>query len=395
MSIANLRREPMDGIPTGRYCDGWREVWRATDPNEPQGDGSYVWERAMPRLTDDILEISIYLYETHIDADRGEKAGGSGFLYEIPFDPEATMGKGHLYAVSNWHVVKKAPVIRLNSSEGPKIIRKKTTDWIRHQDEQTDIAVCPLADDLRTDDRSLHTLKSVSPAHLATKDRIAELNIGIGDNTFLVGRFINHDGVQKNDPSVRFGAIAQMPKNKIETETGEQEAFLVEVKSIAGYSGSPVFALISERRSLEYKQKIESMRPNPTAMLLVQAQEATELFILLGIDCGHLIDQQPVYNADRKKSGQYIESNTGMSVVIVPWKLIELLEVPLLKNKREEARRQRQSEIVAAEDFAEQPRKATQLTTPKEGNPVEIPIPTERQFTSDLGKLLRRKPSQS
>ena len=71
------------------------------------------------------------------------------------------------------------------------------------------------------------------------------MNIGIGDEAIAIGRFINHDGNQRNQPSVRFGAIAQMPKDKIRTDTGEQDAFLVEIKSISGYSGSPVFALTS------------------------------------------------------------------------------------------------------------------------------------------------------
>jgi hypothetical protein len=381
MSIANLRREPMDGIPTGQYCEGWREVWRATDPNEPQGDGSFVWERTMPRLTDDIEDCALYLYESHIDAKRGEKAGGSGFLYEIPFDESSLWGKGHRYAVSNWHVVKRAPVIRLNSAaaDGQKIIRKKASDWIRHPDEQTDIAVCPLADDLRADDRSLYTYKSISPGHMITPDRMLEYNIGIGDDTFVVGRFVNHDGVQRNQPSVRFGAIAQMPKDKIKTETGWQEAFLVEAKSIAGYSGSPVFALISEVRSPKYKAE--------------QGVEPTELFMFLGIDCSHIIERQPVYNANETKSGMYIESNTGMAVVIAAWKLAQLLEESApLKKKREEALRQRRTQIVAAEDYAEG---QTQLTRPKQGEPIEIPTPTKKQFTRDLGKLMRRKPPES
>jgi hypothetical protein len=385
MSIASLGREGVDGIPTGRYCDGWREVWRSTDPVDPLGDGSYVWERAMPRLTDDILECSIYLYRNHIEADRGENTGGSGFLYEIPFDESASQGKGHLYAVSNTHVVSKAPVIRLNSSgpKGHKIVRKRASEWFPHPDKHTDISVCPLADDLRADDQEVYKYRSIGPAHLVTKERIIEFNIGIADDAFLVGRFVNHDGRLKNQPSVRLGAIAQMPIEEIKTETGMQEAFLVEVKSIAGYSGSPVFALISDRRSSSYKRTIESMRGDPQAMLLVQAQEVTEWFMFLGVDCGHIIDCQSVYNAEGTESGHFIKSNTGMAVVIVPWKLTELLESPILKKKRDEALRLRQGEIVVAEDFAEKPARKNR----------DIPIPpvTRKKFFTDLGKATQKK----
>lgn len=386
MSLASLYREPMDGIPTGRYCDGWWEVWRATDPDDPEGDGAYVWARVMSRIDDRILDCPIYFYKSHIEAERGEKAGGSGFLYELPFG-ESNSGHGHLYAVSNWHVVSRAPVIRLNSvnAEEHQIIRLKKHDWTRHPDQQTDIAVTLLPDDPAT-----YRYQSISPEHLVTKDRIAEYNIGIGEDTFAVGRFVNHDGKQRNQPSVRFGVLAQMPKEKIKTETGDQEAFLVELKSIAGYSGSPVFALISEKRSANYRTIIESMKGNPAAKLLVQAQEARELFMFLGIDCGHIIDKQPVYNADGEENGQYIKSNTGMAIVIVPWKLTELLESEPLKKQREEAARKRRREIIAVEDFADQSRK-TQRTRPKQGEPVEIPVLTRDEFFRNLAKATRRK----
>ncbi len=344
----------------------------------------------MPRLTDDVLDCTIYLYETHVNASRGVETGGSGFLYEIPFGSEK-FGRGHLYAVSNWHVVQKAPVIRLNSSQGQKIIRKKPHEWFRHPDQHTDLAVCLLANDLRGEDSSLYTFKSISPGHLATKERIAELNIGIGDDTFLVGRFVNHDGVQRNEPSVRFGSIAQMPKNKIKTDTGEQEAFLVEVKSISGFSGSPVFALISEKRSRDYREKISTMRGNPTAMAIVMAQDVTELFIFLGIDCGHLIDSQPVVDANGRKTGGYIHVNTGMAIVIVPWKLTELLENPTLKRQREEAERERKKQIVGAEDYASKPTQRSNAKNPADR--IDIPTPNRKEFLSDLRKATRRKKS--
>lgn len=376
----------MDGIPTGRYCDGWREVWRATDPSDPQGDGAYVWERVMDRLIDEILDCSIYLYGSHIDARRGEQVGGSGFLYEIPFDEKTTYGRGHLYAVSNWHVVSRAPVIRLNSADDPtghKIIRLKSSDWIRHPDGQTDIAVAPIADDPAT-----YRYRSIAPGHLVSPERIKEMNIGIGDEAIAIGRFINHDGNQRNQPSVRFGAIAQMPKDKIRTDTGEQDAFLVEIKSISGYSGSPVFALISGRRGAVYKNLLEGIRRHPLAKIAELALEVPELFIFLGIDCGHLLERLPVLDQGNK-TGQYVEANTGMAIVVAAWKLAELLETEQLKKQREAARQKRQAGKIAAEDFAEPPKQRTRADNPDDR--IDIPIPTRKQFSDDLAKAIRRK----
>ena len=244
-------------------------------------------------------------------------------------------GKGHLYAVSNWHVVRKAPVIRLNSAQtdGFDTIPLTKDDWTQHQDNNTDIAVALLANN-----PDIYRYRAIGPEHLVTKDRIAEYNIGVGDDTFLVGRFVNHEGKQRNEPTVRLGAIAQMPNEKISTESSDQEAFLVETKTIAGYSGSPVFALVSERRSPTFRER--------------QGVEATELFMFLGVECAHLTERLYVYSAAGKKSRQYIKANTGMGVVIPAWKLTELLESPPLKKKREEVRRKRRAEIVAVEDFA-------------------------------------------
>jgi len=58
----------------------------------------------------------------------------------------------------------------------------------------------------------------------------------------MVGRFIGHDGHQRNTPAVRFGNIAMMPDEKIKAADGtEQEGFLVELRSVPGCSGSAVY----------------------------------------------------------------------------------------------------------------------------------------------------------
>ena len=57
----------------------------------------------------------------------------------------------------------------------------------------------------------------------------------------MVGRFVSHEGKQQNSPAVRFGNIAMMQKEKIIDERGvAQESFLVEIRSLPGYSGSAV-----------------------------------------------------------------------------------------------------------------------------------------------------------
>src|SRR5260370_1057024 len=67
-----------------------------------------------------------------------------------------------------------------------------------------------------------------------------------GGSGFLVGRFVNHEGRQKNSPSVRFGNLAMMPGEPVyhkHSESQGEESFLVDIRTISGYSGSPVFVM--------------------------------------------------------------------------------------------------------------------------------------------------------
>src|SRR5260221_10762195 len=62
----------------------------------------------------------------------------------------------------------------------------------------------------------------------------------------MIYRFIDHQGSQKNLPTVRFGSIAQMadePVYQIQ-RAYHQESFLVETHSIGGASGAPVFVFM-------------------------------------------------------------------------------------------------------------------------------------------------------
>lgn len=52
---------------------------------------------------------------------------------------------------------------------------------------------------------------------------------------FFLGRFVTHDGKQRNLPTVRFGNLATMPWEPVLTERGlRQESFLVEARSLSG-----------------------------------------------------------------------------------------------------------------------------------------------------------------
>ena len=43
-----------------------------------------------------------------------------------------------------------------------------------------------------------------------TTERLEELNVGVGDDVVMLGRFAGHSGRQRNQPLARFGSIAMM-----------------------------------------------------------------------------------------------------------------------------------------------------------------------------------------
>jgi hypothetical protein len=128
-------------------------------------------------------------------------------------------------------------VVRLNRKDGTvEYFETQFGDWTKHRDGD-DVAALPL--------RCAYQEMAVAAVELGnfiTPNIVHREDVGIGDDAFMVGRFINHEGRQQNAPTVRFGSIAMMPNEKITSPYGiDQESFLVEVRSLPGYSGSPVF----------------------------------------------------------------------------------------------------------------------------------------------------------
>lgn len=267
----------------------------------------------MPRIHNQFLECSIYLYPSKVTAERGEGAGGSGCLVSIASPIE---GYSHAYAVTNSHVIHEtnSPVIRLNTTKGEKyVLELEQDDWIHHP-AGDDIAVCPI--DFPAEQFSIRFIDR--DKYFITPSRINFFDIGIGESTFMVGRLINHEGEQRNIPSVRFGNIAMMPHEPVESPRGHlQECFLVESKSIAGFSGSPVFVHIPN-----YEIHFKGY---PRGVVL-----------LLGINNGHIQASEKVVDSDGDPhpEGWEVNSNTGMATVIPAWRLDDLLNIPKLVDQR-------------------------------------------------------------
>jgi hypothetical protein len=94
----------------------------------------------------------------------------------------------------------------------------------------------------------------------------------------------------------------------------KQESFLVETRSLGGYSGSPVFTF---------------QHHPPRGSLLISGNPELKMpDFLIGVDWGHLPITEPVRDKDGvpRTEGWRVESNSGQMAVVPAWKLREMLE---------------------------------------------------------------------
>ncbi len=310
----------------------------------------------MPRIPDPYLDCVLYLYGAEADAEDGVRTGGSGFLVGVPSEGlSETLGSEimFLYAVTNKHVADTNSVIRMNTKQGLKTIMPiDERAWVHHPDGD-DISACVISFDPNE-----YRFRYIDRKEFITKNIIDSMQIGPGDDVFTVGRFVNHEGQQRNLPTVRFGNISQMPIEPIVQNTGfNQESFLVEIKSIGGYSGSPVFVQIP----IFSNRQIENWMPS--TMFSFNTQPIFGGLMshgpwLLGVDWGHINDWSPVLNENGKPTNAnpkqaQVKLNTGMAAVVPAWKLAQLLdEGPLASHRKQIA------ELVLA-DRAKNPSVAT------------------------------------
>jgi trypsin-like peptidase len=288
-------------------------------------NGDLLFEPVMPRIRDVFVNCAVFLYPSVDAAETGERLGGSGFLVSVD---SIHAGYHTVYAVTNSHVIREAgsPVVRLNTKDGRRSIQALDADnWVHHPNGD-DLAVAPV-EYTRDHSTTIVPIDLAGMDMLITPEFIAEHKVGPGDEVFMVGRFVNHEGRQRNAASLRFGNIAQMNEEPIKHERGHwQESFLVEVRSIPGYSGAPVFLFIPPL----------SPRPEQTSL------EASWFIRLLGVDWCHLNQDWSVLDKNDNAAadddgfvpGYHVRANTGMAGVIPAWKLHELLYCDELVERR-------------------------------------------------------------
>ena len=347
-----------------------------------------VWQRTMPWIDPANLECTVYLYPSERDAEDGSDIGGSGFFVGAPVE-----GSKHslLCIVTNRHVIDRGNMVaRINTIDGGHDIvaldDERQHRWYRHPSGD-DLAVCPINLSI------FHRVRYV-PAHsFITKQTIEDFEIGPGDEVYFVGRFVNHEGKQRNLPSVRFGNISQMPWEPIVVEDYPQESFLVEARSISGYSGSPVFVYIppAPMQKLNWTPEGLKMIRDGTMQLPGVSKKRINIPIqmgpwLLGVDYCHLRGDEHIWSRTTQKPVNdewFVKSNTGMMGVVPAWKLADILNgaemKPIFDAAKEAANKDASVELDAA-------------TLAQSAAPAKDENPQGREdFTALLGEAARKQ----
>jgi hypothetical protein len=220
----------------------------------------------------------------------------------------------------------------------------------------------------------------ISGDEIVTPETIKEYAIGIGDEVGIIGLFYSHIGTERNVTVLRTGNIAAMVGERVPTERGMMEAYLIESRSIGGVSGSPVFL---------------NMAARPTSILTAldvmpfwemrSLKKSDKSYLLLGLVHGYynITDQHEWVFKTNQQIG---DVNTGITIVVPATKIVEAIN-PVFER-----------EVLVVKNYDDQLRKLSGARTASAHPAPNVPRasdenPTHREdFTSLLGVAARKKP---
>jgi hypothetical protein len=269
---------------------------------------------------------------------------GTGFIVSQPIEFDS----GYQSVVTARHVIEgiKSKIVhmRVNDRQGEAVVVPLPKEgWFCHPDPKIDAAVFPCI--LNRDQYDILHIPigpysdARIPNNALTEEAIKRHQVGIGDEVYIAGMFVGRLGEKQNIPILRIGTIAAMTGEAIATQYGYHDAYLVEVTSIDGLSGSPVCVhLLPDRLTAPGGFVIADPRfrgsPDPGG------------YFLMGMVLGYNEVLNPTDNilipgrhvkTDRRRRKVLAPMNTGIAVVVPISKIIETLDQPIIKQKRADA----------------------------------------------------------
>ncbi|MCG7756541.1 MAG: serine protease [Nitrosomonas sp.] len=260
----------------------------------------------MPKLPADILDCTFFMYPTREDAENGSNCGGSGFLimYGSEIIPDEI---SYIYAVTNAHVTNKCHFLRLNTKDRKTdIFEIDPIDWTNNLNGN-DVSICFIQIN-----ETLHKTSAIPVALIKKQEDLLQYSrVGIGDDIFMIGRFIQIDSKDKNHATARFGHISSMPIRLKQPNGIYNDTYLLDMNSRTGYSGSPVFIYRTPGTNIEKTLITGDFNLNDN------------LFLLLGIHCSQYPDSIELKEIEK---GKFVDIPSGMTLAIPSDVILDMLE---------------------------------------------------------------------
>lgn len=295
------------------------------------------------QVSDDIRRAVVFLgVEDDTPGANGIRCIGTGFLLGY---------EECRYLVTAKHVIlplEGAPYrIRVNQIDGgaDNIILEEDDNiiWLTHPDRSVDLAIAPFQYDLKKAGKDVLYISGL-------EKQPKEHGFCCGAFCYTVGLFQLMTGNRRNLPIVHTGNLALLPgdekipvrdwENPTRGGVRQVEGFLVEQQSIAGLSGSPVFArAVVELTDLpvDNGKRVPVLLPRRDLALLGVWQGAWDA---------------PPDEIRGVGFARNVRVPVGIGVVIPAMKIVEILNMEEPKKRREALKKQWAEDAAATLDSA-------------------------------------------
>lgn len=226
--------------------------------------------------------------------------------------------------------------LRINTEDGGAKVLTVKEEWIFPKSEAVDVAILPI-----DFPRDCGLRFDVIPHFNLVTDEMS-LNLGPGEDLLITGLFTMRHGTQRNHPIVRAGILAATLGEQLEDGAkGGYDAYLAEVRSIGGLSGSPVFVVYrpdapARRDVLAFSNRDGEPPASPGG------------YYLLGLIRGHWDEKKgplkPAFANDME------EVNMGIAVVTPASDLAQLLDSDHVRDDRRRRELERRAERAPTPD---------------------------------------------
>jgi hypothetical protein len=300
------------------------------------------------RIADTHVAISVFVCVDE-EVNPGQWARipkATAFLTTIKGDPFWTG-----YVVTAAHVIEGAGdrclYLRVNTNDGFDDIAIQREEWFIH--DHADVAIVRV----KWTGEQPYNLYSIYPEQFVRADfglqmpgtPVAELSgtgqspnfatppviqVGTGDQISIIGLFVQHYGQSKSLPIVRTGTIARMPLAPVRYRHpggtySEQLAYLVEIHSHGGLSGSPVYVHRRAATLTQIDAPLVSQAGQPSLGKIWVPDPEGEVVNFLGLVSGHFDMAQTAETTGDIDGTVTVAINSGIAVVTPAEAVRELL----------------------------------------------------------------------